>query len=44
MAFNFTTGAAPQGAAIPVLSPAMLAVFVLLVGVMGVGLLRHRLL
>jgi len=44
MAFNFTPGAAPQGAAIPTLSPSMLATFVVLVGVLGVGLLRRRLL
>jgi hypothetical protein len=43
MAFNFTAGAAPQGAAIPVLTPSMLGVFGLLVGILGVGLLRRRL-
>jgi hypothetical protein len=42
MAFNFTAGAAPQGAAIPVLSPSTLGVFGLLVGILGVGLLRRR--
>jgi len=42
MAFNFTAGAAPAGAAIPALSPSMLGVVGLLVGVLGVGLLRHK--
>jgi len=42
MAFNFTAGAAPQGAAIPVLNPSMLGLFGLLVGILGIGLLRRR--
>ncbi len=44
MAFNFTLGAAPAGAAIPALSPVMAVVFGLLVGALGVELLRRRLL
>ncbi len=43
MAFNFIPGAAPAGAAIPVLSPVMAVVFGLLVGAFGVDLLRRRL-